>query len=467
MFRNVLGWICVLVIASGLLLGCEEDVVESVIIDADDISNARDAERYLVGVYDNIVSKSLFPDAFLIMPLLFSDDAMYTGSQNSDWKEASNFDLTPDNDVINDMLTDFYSINSNLNTFFDEIDTTVDETLTEEVKDGFRGEARAIRGMLYFYLTNYWGEVPLILEASDLEDENSITNATLEEIFTEIESDLIFAVENISKNSSNSGNQRLNEWSAKAFLARLYLYNGDWSNALMYAEQIIASNEFDLESSPEDIYRLNSQEHIWVLPGSEDEVSLSAWFLQTFTGGQHVVKPRQLLDADTFVVMGMDTIYDTTLVIGSLNKTFESGDKRRSVALNASGGTIVKYTNSFGNSDPIYMIRFAEMYLIAAEAAARLNDFGLADQYLNIVRNRAGLTNVTLDGNNFIDVIFQERNVELCYEGFYRMLDLKRSDIAAEGDLSYWGYDIPKDNLWPFSTLFDETFNNLEQNFGY
>ncbi len=441
MFRRVIGWFGIAVIAIGVLSSCGEDSSDSVVVGVNDISNAEDAEDYLATVYNRFTSSSLFSDAFLIMPLLFSDEAVYTGSQNIHWKESSDFDITADNSVIDNIFTDFYSISASLNLLFNEIDTTEDVTLTEDIKNGFIGEGRAIRGILYYYLTSFWGEVPMLLDPDGSETESEVVNESLEDIFTQIESDLVFGAENISKNPYNTGNQRISEWTANAFLARLYLYNEDWANALEYAEKVINSNEFTLEANPQNIYNLYSSEHIWILPEDEDDISLAVWFLQTFAGGQHVVEPRE-------------------------NDFFESAlDKRREVALNNTGSTIVKYIDAGSNNDPLYMVRLAEMHLIAAEAEGNLSNFGDAAIHLNTVRNRADLADVSLNSSNLDSLILQERRAELCYEGPHRWLDLKRLGKDVE-ELEEYGYTAT-DHVWPLSTFFIESFSNLEQNEGY
>jgi len=145
---------------------------------------------------------------------------------------------------------------------------------------------------------------------------------------------------------------------------------------------------------------------------------------------------------------------------------FEANDARRDFALSIPGTTVLKYNDIANNSDPLYLIRKAEMYLLAAEAAVRsTNDYMTASTYLNVIRDRAGLEDLTLTSGNWEEAILQERNAELCYEGFHRLLDLRRFEKAAEV-LGPFGYDPEKD-LWPIPEEILETFKSLEQNPGY
>ena len=118
--------------------------------------------------------------------------------------------------------------------------------------------------------------------------------------------------------------------------------------------------------------------------------------------------------------------------------------------------------NSGSATDPIFFVRHAEMALIAAEGAARTGDFATASDFLNAVRARAGLGAVTLDAGNFIDVILQERFVELAMEGAHRLLDLRRTGRALDV-LGPLGYDTC-DAIWPLPQRDVDRNRNINQN---
>ena len=69
---------------------------------------------------------------------------------------------------------------------------------------------------------------------------------------------------------------------------------------------------------------------------------------------------------------------------------------------------------------------------MAAEALNRgqIND-GQALDYLNRVRDRAGLGELNVSGNALTNAIYQERRVELAGEG-HRFFDLVRTGRAAD-----------------------------------
>lgn len=111
-------------------------------------------------------------------------------------------------------------------------------------------------------------------------------------------------------------------------------------------------------------------------------------------------------------------------------------------------------------------IRYADVLLMAAEANARSGEEGKARQYLNQVRLRLSLQpyagNVT--GQNLINAIYRERNLELATEG-HRFWDLVRTGRAAE---TLDGFVAGKHEYLPIPQLeIDLSQGALKQNPGY
>lgn len=421
-----------------VMASCGDEVDPSIITDFQPITSAESADAFLEAVYDLMRDRTLFEDAFVIMPILFSDQAQYASTIDPDWVEASNLELEPGNETLDDIYTQLYNINANISVLLAELDTSIDVSLTPDIIAGFEAEGRAIRGFIYYYLNQLWGNVPLVLDEGIITD-SLLENSTGTELYTQMVEDLEFARDNISLNGFIDGDQgRLDEAAIKTLLARVHLVFGENQLAFDAAEDVFDLG-LSLEPDVNDVYNnLNSQENLWRLTENSVNTSLGKYFAQPFTNGQYVVRPRAAVP-------------------------FETNDARRDAALSLPGTTIRKYNDVLNNSDPVYFVRLAEAYLIAAESAARLGNYDDASDYLNIVRNRAGLGDVTLEINNWEALILQERHAELCYEGLHRLSDLRRfgEDFVA---LEVYGYDDPKDDLWPYSDRILEDFVSLEQN---
>lgn len=125
-----------------------------------------------------------------------------------------------------------------------------------------------------------------------------------------------------------------------------------------------------------------------------------------------------------------------------------------------------------GNLNATFIIRMAEIYLIAAEADIYLNGGANAMGYINKVRQRAGATPLT--GSASVRTVLDERGRELCGE-YCRFYDLKRTGMfkdnsylqATHPDLAR--YFKPEYALRPISTTFTNGINNGAeyQNPGY
>lgn len=126
-----------------------------------------------------------------------------------------------------------------------------------------------------------------------------------------------------------------------------------------------------------------------------------------------------------------------------------------------------------GNLNATFMMRTAEVYLIAAEADIYVNNGANAMGYINKVRTRAGAK--ALGGTATIRTVLDERGRELCGE-YCRFYDLKRTGMFKNDNyLKETHPDLakffkPEYALRPISTTFTSTLEgggSYYQNPGY
>ena len=271
------------------------------------------------------------------------------------------------------------------------------------------GEAYFLRGLLYFYLTNLYGDVPLVL-GTDYLANNLLARSPKADVYKQILSDLQQAQSLLGSQYHDDAGAvttdrgRPNKAAATALLARVYLYTQDWKNA----------------ESLSKVFLLNSSEIIWGLEPASPYVVKDAASYYLPAGS----KP-----ASSAVLA---TLSD------SLVGVFESGDARRStwvskdsVSPTAIYYVPVKYTARGSYTAPqemIVLFRLAEQYLIRAEARAQQNNLGGAIPDLNVVRARAGLASTTASTQaDVLAAILRERRVELFTEEGHRFFDLRRT----------------------------------------
>ena len=127
-----------------------------------------------------------------------------------------------------------------------------------------------------------------------------------------------------------------------------------------------------------------------------------------------------------------------------LDKSYEAGDPRRNVSMassyvNSSGVKIdyyyiKKYADppvvNGDSDDNWYVLRYADVLLMYAEALNETGKTAEALTYLNQIRKRVGLSDKAITAQADMRLaIEQERRVELAFEG-HRWFDLVRTDRA-------------------------------------
>jgi len=381
------------------------------------------------------------------MPESFSDNAVFNGTFPTR-QEFSLFKITTANLTNEGMYDMLYYAAVRTNDAIDRINAIKNmDGLTEEMKNDFLSQLYTIRAYAYFYLTCYYGNVPLVLQASTgetLDENNDLPNTPQSQIMDQIEKDLLWADDHIG---SGGGGAYVSKATIEAFLARFYLHNGNYDKAKTYSEEVINSSGASLDPSYDDIFAnvTASPEVLWYINyNTSNSNSIAFYFFNSDMGGRQEVAVR---DPEMFG--------DST-----------STDVRKATTI-INGDVVYKYRHPGTGADPVILFRLGEQYLIAAEAEARAGNFTNADTYLNAIRERANLNDTALTASNYLDVILEARRKELAFEmGGFRLLDLRRTGKAVDV-LGTLGYVAPKCDLWPFPQADRDANPNLKQNTGY
>lgn len=298
-------------------------------------------------------------------------------------------------------------------------------------KDQWLGEAYFLRGLCYFYLTNLYGDVPLVVSTDYLAN-NALARAPQAGVYAQVVSDLRQAQGLLTdayydgNGNSTADRGRPNRMAATALLSRVYLYTAQWASAETQADSVLAdAADYSLEP-PADVFLVSSKEIIW---GMEP--------IQTNTG--------PYIDWDVLyytLTPGTDPLASSAGVSlsDSLVNAFEPGDARFThwVGVDSvpSAGRVYYYAAKYKDysqtltapTESVVLLRLGEEYLIRAEARARQNNLSGAAADLNAVRARANLAPVTATAQPaMLAAILHERRIELFLENGHRFLDLRRT----------------------------------------
>lgn len=225
-------------------------------------SNEAAANRALIGCYDGwqrtVSDGPTF--AFHYLSELLSDEC-FGGTGANDARNSAvvdRFDMNEDNsqeNLHNQLWIAYYQAIYRVNELLSKTEGI--SWLSEKVKGQLLGEARAMRGILYFDLVRVFENVPLLTAPTT----ENVAQSPVDDVYALIFDDLKFAAENIPadaypKSSSSTNDGRLTCYAAKAMIARAYLfYTGVYgkeptgmtkAEALQGLEDIVNSGEYDL-----------------------------------------------------------------------------------------------------------------------------------------------------------------------------------------------------------------------------
>ncbi len=368
--------------------------------------------------------------------------------------------------------------------------------MNAELKARILAEARFIRAYFHYNLTTLFGNVPLVDRVLSPE-EYSIAQSNSDELLDFIESDLLLAIDDLSLRSEYSSEDigRITKGAARGLLAKTYAYRNKWQEAKGILDDLIASNQYMLESDFSFIFTEageNCAESIFEIQymnasggnwgrNNANEGTFSNVFQRArgqFEGFGFNIPSQDLVD-EFFDAAGNE---DPRLVSTVFRVGDEMGD-RGIFTKDATGNQPHDYYTKktfnrkdeeapFGDTAPNggsndRVIRYADMLLLFAEAAYHTGDEAAAIDAVNQVRARVGLGELPgLSGASLLDRIYKERRIELAMEG-HRFIDLVRTGRAADV-LGPLGYQEGIHNFLPIPDLEINKSNGVyQQNPGY
>ena len=386
------------------------------ISDAVTITDQNSALTALRGVYSALASGDYYGTSFQSVGYLSGDNIQWTGSQ-SQVQEFINHRVNADNSTIAAVWNGIYRTINRANNVLAKVPAVTDQTLTTALKNQYLGEAYAIRALAYFDLARTFGGVPLITSPTVKPTDNvGIKRSSQAETYAQVLRDLEAAEPLLP---ATTDRYRVTQKTVFALKARYYLYQKDYAKAEEYATRLIgdAANyrllkpfgtffQSDARGTAESVFE------IFYNGTTEVNSHRGQWQPQT-NGGT-----RQWAPNDALV-----TLLNNPAVGGTRSALVAKDNQNRWY------GNLY-YRNPA--SDPSYIFRIAEAYLIRAEARVQQDKVPEALTDLNAVRDRAGLTALTVATATKEAVLLaveNERRVEFALEP-HRWFDLVRTGRA-------------------------------------
>ncbi len=421
-----------------------------------------------------------FVDFFL--KNLLSDDMIAGGGSRGDqtpYEEVNEYTFSSQNGLISEYFVALYKIIYRSNLVINNI------SVDSDVKKLAVAEAKVARAWSYFNLVTLWGPVPLVTNQLD-PSEYQQPNGDVASIWATIEADYRDAIEaNILPEKSSPTDKtpgaRVTKQAVQAFWGKALLFQKKYGEAATILKSVVNTNLYGLINDYENVLRTVedfSSENIFEFnfvndannPWSQGMAGFANFFgwradkldLSGYDFGAHDLYPngwglgsptKDLYDA--FVAEeGVDG-YRLNASVLPYEKVMEIGAPSHPVKINTGstlygnegyfswkwrfiGSEVIANSGGYCIDANYRVMRYSEVLLLAAEACLETGDASSALSYVNEVRERAHLDNLS---SVTLDDIKTEKRLELCLEGS-RFQDLVRWGDAAT-ELAEQGAKVP------------------------
>jgi hypothetical protein len=440
----------IITILTLILISCNEDWLDlkptTQVLSQEAIKNLVDADYAVNGIYSTLQSYEYYGARMQYYADVTGDDMQATGTN----KRSSQYYMmvSTTDDSYRSLWELPYRVIRNANNLLAQIDKLEVVPTDADRKNDIKGQALFLRALALFDITRVYGPTYLKDNGASLGaciitevvgPDYQPTRSTVSACYTQIIKDLTDAIP-LLKITKNDG--KINRWGAKTLLSRVYLYKGDNPNALIQAEEAITgalANGYRLwtnaeYSSSSDAWKTRfSKEMLFEVANSVSDMAGNdgiAYLL--YSSGYNDI----VLTSAYLALLETDPL-DVRLKVTKLITSSSSFNKTRPIYL-------IKYTGPETDvrTSNVPVLRLAETYLNAAEAAVKTSDNTKAITYLGAIVKRANPA-ASVTGTVTLDQVIKERRKELVGEG-HRQFDALRNN---ETLVRSGGWHIP--NLIP------------------
>lgn len=337
--------------------------------------------------------------------------------------DIDHFTEKPSNGILSSYWANFNNNVYRCNLLLDQIDGA---NFAENLKKQYKGEAMFIRALNYFNMYRIWGGVPATKHVVSAAEALKVARYSDEQMFDLIAGDLKEIVDNnyLPETYSSTDMGRATSGAAKALLGKVYLTFHKWTEAKDILSQLIG--KYQLVSPIAQVFDVDNK--------NNNEIIFAVHFNKEIEGEGHSYW------------YNLTNASDDTNQTSSLLNTFPTGDARKDLITYVQVEKNVRLMNKFYDTkSPTFktvgndqiLLRYADVLLMYAEALNEIqydaSEGSLALKYLNAVRQRAGISNLTAKQlptqEKFRKGILVERQREFPYEG-QRWFDLVRMGFA-------------------------------------
>lgn len=404
-------------------------------------SSVSDAKSEINGVYALFKADIYEGNTFYIGDCM--SDNCYIGGDGVSEEQLDNLTVSATNSVIATSWSQFYAIVGSANNVIENVKLMDSSLIDDATRAQIIADAKFARAWVLFDIVKYWGDAPMTLQLIPSITVDNIdkwypimypSRTSEEEIYAQIISDLD---ENTIKNlpSKSAGAFCGTQGAAYGLLAKVYATMGkkserDYSKVVDMCDNVIKQG-YSLVPDFESLWTVDgkfSSESIFEMYFSDtaEQHNWAYWVLLTDVSGDVVVSWRRYCTPTQDLVAKFDKEKDVR---------YKSSIYWTAVPYDTywpAKNYPLAYKIRQKESD-IILLRLADILLLKAEALVELNRPKEALIIVNDIRNRAGLSGLSLSLSvaEARLAVENERQLELLFEG-QRWWDLIRNERMEE-----------------------------------
>ncbi|MBC8152030.1 MAG: RagB/SusD family nutrient uptake outer membrane protein [Bacteroidetes bacterium] len=461
------------------------------------------AEAALNGTYASLLNNNLYGGNAPIFWDGLTPNAFIYNNPNGFGNIAQGIHDAANTGLINNLWGACYGGIGRANNLLANVNAiTMDETL----KKRYVAEVKFLRALFYHQLVTLYGGVPLIVNATNVEEQANLPRSVSEAVVAQVLKDLTEAAPDLPLTYGAGERGRATRGAALTLRARVLLYQGRWVEAAAAAKSVMDLKTYSLFPDYRGLFLLENE-------GNAEVIFDAQFKFPEFPHGFDVnldqfngTAPLPGLINDYYLTDGRSTknsplfnpqkpfenrdprLLATVMYIGSQYKgapVTESqypqtgyGQKKYTIYRDTERPVAIKVE---GQSELNFIIlRYADVLLMYAEAQneALGPDASIYDA-VNLIRKRAQMPNLPagLSKDAMREEIRHERRIELAGEALY-YFDIRRwrtAEKVMNGDVTNAKgqrigtrrFDAARDYLWPIPSVAIQLNPALTQNPGY
>lgn len=386
------------------------------------------------GTYKALKSGSFYGGNYFIYSEARGEEFINRTSNTFTAYEAWNQTLNAGSNFVAAFWSAGYTTINNANIVIKGL-TDNPQAVSETLRKQYIAEAKFLRALSYFSLVTLYARpyneykgaskgLPLRLQAETTTANNDLKRSTVAEMYAQILKDLDEAEADLPANYATPllNTTRAHKNTAIALKTRVYLNQGNWAKVIDESKKIVSATA-PYSATTGVNHRLQNIVEIFTTNYTSTESILSVPMTELDNVGGQSSFPY-VFNANAEYNLNPSGIWGNT--------DWRTSDLRRTFARTASGVQfLTKYNKPSPFLDYLPIIRYAEVLLNYAEAAARTGDLERATSLLRAVRTRSDASYVfpaaaTGTSEALVNTILTERRIELLGEGF-RSNDLLRN----------------------------------------